>query len=63
MVSCGFVHIWCVTTACFFLFCAPGHPYIPLHFEEMIFHLFLMAYDNTPFSDVHECVEEITVET
>ena len=39
MVSCSFVHLCCVMTPCFFLFCASSHPYIPLYFEEMIFPL------------------------
>ena len=39
MVSCSFVQLCCVTTPCFFLFGASNHPYIPFHFEEMIFPL------------------------
>ena len=39
MVSCSFVQLCCVMTPCFFLFGASSHPYIPLHFEEMIFPL------------------------
>ena len=50
-------------TPCFFLF---GASNIPIHFEEMIFHLFplfLTAHDNTAFivshSDVHGYVVDM----
>ena len=33
------VYLCCVLTTCLFLFGASSHPYIPLHFEEMIFPL------------------------
>ena len=39
MLSCSFVYLCCVTTPCLFPFGASSHPYIPLHFEEMIFQL------------------------
>ena len=39
MVSYIFVYLCCVMTPCLFLFGALSHPYIPLHFEEMIFPL------------------------
>ena len=35
MVSCSFVYLWCVI-AFTLLVGASSHPYIPLHFEEMI---------------------------
>ena len=59
----------CVMTPCFFLFGASSHPYIPLHFEKMIFPLvstiFNTLWQHCIFSrsDVHGYVVEITVES
>ena len=39
MVSCSFLCLSCKMTPCFLLFHVLSHPYIPLHFEEMIFPL------------------------
>ena len=41
MVSCSFVCFSCVMTPCSFLFHVLIHPYLPLYFEEMIFHLYI----------------------
>ena len=50
MVSCSFVQLFCVMTTCFFLFGASNHPYIPFHFEEMIFPLVLLTIEHDMFS-------------
>ena len=47
----SFVCLSCVMTPCFFLFHVLSHPYIRLHFEEMIFPLVLST---TVLSDIKE---------
>ena len=46
MVSCSFVHLCCVTTPCYIIFGAWSHPYIPLHFEEMILPLVSTSFNS-----------------
>ena len=57
MVSCGFVHIWCVMTPCFFLFSASSHPYIPLCDFSTCFHYCLNSlWQHCIFSLMFMCM-------
>jgi hypothetical protein len=53
MVSCSFACLSSVMTHCFFLFHVSSHPYIPLHFGEMIFHLFPLIFIRTTLTTRH----------
>ena len=47
MVSCCSAYLCCAMTPCLLLFGALSHPFIPLHFEEMIFPLVKKCINNT----------------